>query len=211
MEEYDVSQAAAWRGAMGQAYTDRSPHDVKALDALYARTYGVSAQVLNELLLVNLDRSMRVLECGANVGVQLLLLEKMGFSQLYGLEIQHGAASQAPSWFHYTQGSILRLPYQAGAFDLVFTSGVLIHVAPGDIPQALAEMRRVSGRYIWGHEYYAPDFQEVPWRGLRGQLWRGDYAGLFLEMFPDLKLKHQILLGNQGPDNVDRFYLLERG
>ncbi len=96
MGECDVSQAAAWRGAMGQAYTDRNPHDVKALDALYVRTYGVSAQTLSELFLVGLDRSMRVLECGANVGVQLLLLEKLGFSQLYGLEIQHKAASQAP-------------------------------------------------------------------------------------------------------------------
>ena len=210
MGECGVSQAAAWRGAMGQAYTDRSPHDAEALNALYVRTYGVSAQALNELILVGLDRSMRVLECGANVGAQLLLLEKMGFSQLYGLEIQYRAASQASPRFHYTQGSILHLPYRTGAFDLVFTSGVLIHVAPGDIPQALAEMWRVSGRYIWGHEYYAPDFQEVTWRGRRGQLWRGDYAGLFLEMFPDLKLKRQILLGNQGPDNMDRFYLLER-
>jgi pseudaminic acid biosynthesis-associated methylase len=205
-----MNQIAAWRGAMGQAYTDRSPRDVETLNARYVAAYGIDAAELTGQFLGSLDRSMRVLECGANVGVQLQLLEAMGFTRLYGLDVQHYAATQAPCRFPYTQGTVLALPYPDRAFGLVFTSGLLIHVAPRDTPQALAEIRRVSARYIWGHEYYAPTFQAIPWRGCATALWKGDYSRMFCAQFPDLHIVRSRLLGHKTLKHLDTIYLLER-
>lgn len=50
---------------------------------------------MNTLFLGDLDRSLRILEVGANVGFQLALLQRMGFCNLYGIELQPYAVERA--------------------------------------------------------------------------------------------------------------------
>jgi ubiquinone/menaquinone biosynthesis C-methylase UbiE len=90
----------------------------------------------------------------------LLLLQEMGFTGLWGVEIQPYALDLARARVQgaqVSQGSALQLPYEDGYFDLVFTSGVLIHISPANLPRALDEIYRCAKTWIWGMEYYAPE------------------------------------------------------
>ena len=52
-------------------------------------------------------------------------------------------------------------------------------------------------------EYHAPETVEVPYRGQEGVLFKRDYGGLFLELFPELRLRGQGFLGeDEGWDDV---------
>jgi hypothetical protein len=72
-------QMATWSGAFGQEYTDRSPQTPQQLDDLYRGRYGVSRSELDAEFLIDLDRSARILEVGSNVGMQLAVLQGLGF------------------------------------------------------------------------------------------------------------------------------------
>jgi ubiquinone/menaquinone biosynthesis C-methylase UbiE len=155
---HTITQSREWSGAFGKAYTDRNPNTPQAMDELHARNFGVTRTELNRAFLGGLDRDIRILEVGANVGVQLELLAGLGFHHLVGVDVQFYALGQAyrrgrPAFL--AQASAFELPFRDASFDLVFTSGVLIHLSPETIGQALAEIRRCSRRFIWGWEYHA--------------------------------------------------------
>jgi pseudaminic acid biosynthesis-associated methylase len=84
-------------------------------------------------------------------------------------------------------GDLSALPYNDGAADLVFTSGVLIHVPPADLPRAMAEIHRVSKRWILSIEYFNNVLEEIQYRGQDGMMWRRDWGEAWLEQFPALK------------------------
>lgn len=84
-------------------------------------------------------------------------------------------------------GTLAALPFGDGAADLVFTSGVLIHVPPPELDRALSEIHRVSKRWILSIEYFNPTPDEVPYRGQAGMLWRRDWGEAWMAKFPDLK------------------------
>ena len=106
--------------------------------------------------------------------------------------------------------SALSLPFPDEHFDLVFTSGVLIHIAPSDLPVALTEIHRCTKNWIWGLEYYAPGMTEVVYRGNQNLLWKTDYARLYLDSFGDLELLREERLPYLENENVDAMFLLHR-
>ena len=65
------------------------------------------------------------------------------------------------------------LPFEDGAFDLVFTTGVLIHQPPETLPVVIDEIVRCSARFVVCGEYFADSLEEVPYRGHTGALFRG--------------------------------------
>jgi ubiquinone/menaquinone biosynthesis C-methylase UbiE len=54
---------------------------------------------------------------------------------------------------HNTDG--FNLPYSDNSIDLVFTSGVLIHVAPDDLDKMIGEIFRVAKKYIDNVKYFS--------------------------------------------------------
>jgi len=89
----------------------------------------------------------------------------------------------------------------------------LIHISPKDLGTVMDEMYRCSGRYILGLEYHADQMTEIGYRGNTNVLWKSNYAEMFMERFPDLKLvKKEILpyLTDDEKGNVDCMYLLEK-
>ena len=84
-------------------------------------------------------------------------------------------------------GDILALPYGNNEADLVFTSGVLIHIQPTDLDRALSEIHRVSKRWILSIEYFNAVPDQVLYRGQSDMLWRRDWGEAWLAKFPDLK------------------------
>lgn len=202
-----------WGGAFGREYTDRNPHSVDDLDRLYSERFGITRTRLNEEFLGDLHRGARILEVGANVGVQLRALCRLGFTHLAGIEYQAYAILRSKGLGDAPPlacGSAMALPIRDGWADLTFTSGVLIHIAPADLDTVIDEVVRTTRRFVWGLEYWAPELVEVPYRGQARLLWKGDYASLYLRRFPALRLVRERRLCRAGSDEVDVMFLLEK-
>lgn len=208
-----TAQLQTWSGEFGREYTERNYLTLEKLDDLYTKNYGCTKKHLNEHFLAGISRDARILEVGCNVGNQLLLLQEMGFQNLYGIEIQEYAVKKARLRLPHAeiqQASAFNIPYPAECFDLVVTAGVLIHIAPSDISQALSEIHRCSSKYIWGHEYFSKNMTEVGYRGHEALLWKASYSDLYLKQFKDIELIKQEFLPYLENSNVDCVFLMKK-
>lgn len=168
---------------------------------------------LNCRFLGSIPADTRILEVGCNIGNQLSLLQRLGYSNLYGVDVQDYALEIAKARvknLNLAQASSFALPYEDEYVDLVFTSGVLIHISPNDLPFALDEIHRCAKSYIWGFEYYAATLTEIDYRGHGELLWKMDYAREYLARFDDLELVEEQRLPYLENQNVDSMFLLRK-
>jgi pseudaminic acid biosynthesis-associated methylase len=208
-----TKEGEAWRGEFGSRYSERNLLNPLQLDTLYQGKYGVTRTALNQRFLADLPRAASILEVGCNLGNQLMILEQMGFKNLTGIEIHKEIVKEAQArvpWASVVEGSALKIPFDDAKFDLVFTSGLLIHIAPRDLPVVMHEIYRCSKSWIWGLEYYAAETTEVLYRGQAGLLWKADFARTYTESFPDLELMLEQRLSYLESDNVDSMFLLRK-
>jgi pseudaminic acid biosynthesis-associated methylase len=208
-----TEQMFEWMGIFGQEYTDRNSFALTELEALYQRNYGITRTELNRKFLDAVDRSARILEVGSNVGNQLICLQSLGFFDLYGIELQSHAVEVSKSrtkGINILKGSVFDIPFKDAYFDMVFTSGVLIHIHPNDLAAAMSEIHRCTREYIWGFEYYADEMVEVIYRENTNLLWKADYAKLYLELFEDLSLVKEERLKYIDNGNIDSMFLLKK-
>lgn len=206
-----TKQMEDWAGDFGKAYTDRNALSLQELDLLYRGHFGITCTDMNCDFIGGFDRDIKVLEVGSNIGNQLLLLQKMEFKNLYGIELQPYAVELAKSrtkGINIIQGSAFDIPFKDGFFDMVFTSGLLIHIAPDDITAVLDEIYRCTKRYIWGMEYFAETYTQVEYRGHSDLLWKTDFPKLFLDRFANIKLVKRKFFKYMNNDNVDVMFLL---
>jgi len=209
----ETKQSEMWRGEFGSQYSERNLLNPPDLDQVYERNYGVTRTALNRRFLADIPRSASILEVGCNLGNQLILLQQMGFENLNGIEIHEEIVKNAQfrvPWARVIEGSVLKIPFHDASFDLVFTSGLLIHIAPQNLPVAMKEIYRCAKSWIWGFEYHSPQMTEVEYRGQSGLLWKADYVRLYTESFPDLELVSEQKLSYLENDNVDSMFLLRR-
>jgi pseudaminic acid biosynthesis-associated methylase len=206
----DEDPVEVWKSTFGQGWTDRSPDKPEAVDEERAELYGVTRTELNKEFLADIPTCADILDVGTNIGIQLAILSEMGYRNLYGVDILPYALEKArEKWpsFRMVAGDAGRLPFEDDAFDVVCTTGLLIHIPPEEIGETLQELKRVSAEWIWGREYYAEEYQEVNYRG-HDILWKADFASLY-ERHCDLKVVHERLLPYQdNSGNVDKMFLL---
>lgn len=158
--------------------------------------------VLWSWLLHGLPRECSVLEVGCGEGQQLEMLNELDFcGPMVGCDINEAAIAKVPDG---VVADIVDLPFKDGEFDLVFTSGTLIHVPPESLATALAELRRVAKRWVAGYEYWAEKPTDVEWRGRKGVMWKADYPGMLYEA--GLEPVKEVYLHDGG--NTDTAYLL---
>jgi pseudaminic acid biosynthesis-associated methylase len=208
-----TTQAEVWQGDFGREYTDRNTVEIEALEELYRKNYGLARSAINADFLKGISKSASLLEVGCNTGNQLMMLCQMGWKNLSAVELQPYAieiARKRLPEIDLRQGSALALPWEDASFDVVFTSGVLIHIAPHDLPRAMDEIYRTSREYIWGFEYYAPEVTEVAYRSHSSLLWKMDYAQRYLDRFNDLELVKEQRLKYLTSENVDTVFLLRK-
>lgn len=209
-------QERFWAGDFGKEYTDRNTRERDELNKVYENWYGVSRTRMNEAFLASLPKDIRILEVGCNTGMQLACLQSMGFTSLYGIELQEYAVQKAKDYtqgINVIHGSAFDIPFKDKFFDLVFTSGVLIHIAPENLPKVFSEMYRCSNRFIWGFEYYAEKTTTINYRGNEGFLWKADYEKLMRDQFKDLTLVKKAsypYITDAEKGNVDYMYLIEK-
>ncbi len=208
----NTRQQDFWSGKFGKGYNDRNTWTIKGFDRFYKNTWGTTRTAMNRAFLRGLKID-NVLEVGANIGLQLRHLQAQGFDNLYGIEIQRDAVERAKRLtrgINIIQSSAFDLPFRDGYFDLVFTSGVLIHIHPKDQKKAMREMYRVAKKYIWGFEYFNETVKEIPYRGNRNVLWKNNFPKLFKQYCPNLKLVKIKKYKYTTDDNRDVMYLFKK-
>jgi pseudaminic acid biosynthesis-associated methylase len=206
-----TEQMKEWSGAFGKDYTDRNAISLEEMEDLYRKNYGLSRTELNQRFLDGIDRGARILEVGSNIGNQLLCLQRMGFSKLYGIELQSYAVELSKSRtkdINIIQGEASDIPYKDSFFDVVFTSGVLIHISPSSLPNIMKEIHRCTKECIFGFEYYSEKPTEIEYRGHRDLLWKASFAEMYLELFGDLTLEREEKIKYLNSPNVDSMFLL---
>ena len=213
MNKIITPQMEIWSREFGKEYTDRTLRTVEELNAFYKSRFGQTRTGLNNEFLEGMDRSIRILEVGANVGIQLMCLQEMGFTQLYGIELQQYAieiSKTRTKHINLIRGTIFDIPFKRNFFDLVFTSDVLIHIHPDDISEALNQIYLCTRKYIWGFEYYSDNYEEIPYRGYKKLLWKTHFAKLYLDQFLHLTLVKEKKMKDFNSKNIDSMFLLKK-
>jgi spore coat polysaccharide biosynthesis protein SpsF len=134
-----------------------------------------------------------VLEVGCNIGGNLRwIAELLGPEKVAGIDVNEKALELLRERVPGVDARLARgadLPFDDGSFDLVFTTGVLIHQDPEtQLEPMMREIVRVSSRYVIAGEYHAEALTEVPYRGQDGALFKRDFGALYQQLFPELSL-----------------------
>lgn len=175
-----------WAGAFGDAYTERCAADevrIRRRTRMWARWLDAMGS----------REARSILEVGANLGLNQRALPRLTDAELYAVEPNATARARIIEDGVLPADRILEgrgeaLPFGDASMELVFTSGVLIHVHPDHLGQVADEMHRVSSRFILVSEYFNAEPVELEYRGLSGHLWKRDFAGFFLDRFDDLEV-----------------------
>jgi pseudaminic acid biosynthesis-associated methylase len=185
-----------WAGEGGNAYTARNRVDWCARIPFWTR-------------LLDRTGARSVCEYGCNAGWNLSAIRRVsiGDVQTYGVEINEQAALQCAYAGHEVERDARSFKPDS-VFDLTFTAGVLIHVAPAQLEGFMREVIRTSSRFVLAIEYEAAQEEEVEYRGERGLLWKRPYG----QLYEWLGLR---LVGHWAPEHVPGFdnctaWLLEK-
>jgi pseudaminic acid biosynthesis-associated methylase len=179
-------QLAAWCGDFGDAYADRNP----------ITPLSTSRKIRDWSRILDCMRGLpptSILEVGANIGRNIAALRALTDAELFAVEPNARArgrliAAGLLDADHVFDGTAEHLPFLDGAIDLVFTSGVLIHIAPDNLPAACSEIHRVARSYVLAIEYFSDEPQEKRYRGRQDMLYLRDYGTFWLDSFPDLRV-----------------------
>jgi pseudaminic acid biosynthesis-associated methylase len=207
-------QEKFWNSEFGKEYTDRNKWSSdEEWDSIYLDTWGMTKLDINNKVLHDMPRDIKILEVGCNYGAQLRGFQRMGFTNLYGVELQPYAVEEskkAYSGLNIITGSGFDLPFRDGFFDLVCTNGVLIHISPSDHYAFMKEIYRCTKKYIMGWEYYSEEPKELNYRNNKGFMWKADYSSIYQNSFIDLQLRDQHFVKYLENDNKDSIFLLEK-
>ena len=166
-----------WAGAFGDEYLARNFAAGAAREAFWDA-------------LIREFPAPRVLEIGCNSGANLQWIVPRCEVAL-GVDVSSQALDALRQAVPRAIGVLAEarsLPFPDDTFDLVFTSGVLIHQPESSVARVIAELVRVSRRYVLSMEYAAADTEEIPYRGERGALFKRNYESLYGQLFPELRL-----------------------
>jgi pseudaminic acid biosynthesis-associated methylase len=184
------SQAKLWTGKLGDDYTDRNAINDEQTQArcMYF------SNVLNLIRVEGGDFPKEILEVGANQGQNIVALEHI--IQAAGLKIKLDATEpnvkargmltkNATMTNIHTFDQLLpaTMPIDSYSKELVFTSGVLIHVPTSELIPSMRELYRVSSRYILCMEYFSPVERSVTYHGEAEALWLRDYGSIYMDNF----------------------------
>lgn len=202
-----------WSGDFGRFYLNRNNFTLEQLDELYLKNFGVTRYQLNNEFLSDLDRDLKILEVGCNIGNQLKILQLMNFKDLWGIEISDEVVELAKNNLkniNVIKNSALDIPFKDEFFDMVYTSGVLIHINPSNLNNAIDNIYRVSKRYIWGFEYYAEKNTPISYRSRSDLLWKNNFMKCYMDRYPNLTVVKEKKIKYLHNDNVDQMFLLKK-
>ena len=173
----------AWRGPQGAAYAARNPHTVAALDASYQKRFGLTRSDMARRFLRFVPRGASMLEVGCSNGVQLGVLRSLGYyGPLIGCDVAFSNMPGCGEPHLVAEGEAL--PFPGRSFDLVFTSGVLMHVPFHARAQFCGEILRVTRRWVWGFEPWSSKNKplRLEFKGLIPDAWAIDEPASYTQL-----------------------------
>ncbi len=151
-------------------------------------------------ILFNTSDIDNLLECGSNIGRNIGILETvLPHAKKSIIEINKTSYDLAKTRYsidHSFNGSILESDFKINSFDLVFTSGVLIHIHPDDVLENMKKLYSYSKKYIVIAEYFNRTPVMIPYQGEDDKLFKQDFGKLFIENFNVSLLDYGFLWGH---------------
>lgn len=203
MTTFKTDQEAFWAGEFGNQYIERNSGRNFLDIAINQFTHALSKA----------SDIQSIIELGSNVGNNMDALHKiLPATDLHAVELNKTAADilrKKQICTVYNESILDFTPPRR--FDLSFTSGVLIHIAPEALNIAYEKLYQLSQRYILVVEYYNHVPQELDYRGHSGKLYRRDFAGELMQQHQDVKLIDYGFLYRHDPAfkrNEDIYYFL---
>lgn len=148
----------------------------------------------------NLEGVTSVLECGCNIGRNINILDHlMPEAEKTIVEISPAAFNIVTSRYKLVDPqncSIQSSDFKGKQFDLVFTTGVLIHIAPENLLDNLSKIYTLSRRYILFCEMFSRTPKTVRYKDEDDLLFTRDYGRFFLENFPARVVDYGFLWGH---------------
>jgi pseudaminic acid biosynthesis-associated methylase len=166
------AQEQFWAGDFGTAYTLRNR--VNWLDRV---------PFWRNILAITQARS--VLDVGCNAGWNLRAIRAADRTVIaVGVDVNADAVVEARDGGLDASLMSARVAgrWYREHFDLVCTSGVLIHVAPAELPDTMQAIINASRRWVLAVEYAAPKEEEVLYRGNAERLWKRPFGDLYEAM-----------------------------
>jgi hypothetical protein len=93
-------------------------------------------------------------------------------------------------------GSILESELNGDTFDLVFSTGVLIHIHPDNLLDNMQRMFLYSKKYILIGEYFNRTPTMIEYQGQKDKLFKRDFGKLFIENFDVTVVDYGFLWGH---------------
>lgn len=174
-----------WRGDFGNQYHDRNIMDDNTLQTrqgLWANKFTMMMGSPG----ARLPKS--ILEVGAGLGTNLQAIKNIYDHNATDVALSavepntKAQASLKSLGMNVIEKDAFNITAPDAYFDMVFTSGVLIHIDPKELKDAMAEIYRVSNKYIACIEYFSPELREANYRGHKA-LWTQDFGGLWIDNF----------------------------
>lgn len=173
-------QEKFWAGEFGSQYTMRNDNP----------TLLISNIALFTKILSHTGRIQSAIEFGANRGLNLEALRSICPAlNLTAVEINAEAIKELKDkpWIEAYHQSILEFVPET-QYDLAFVKGVLIHINPEELHKVYKLLYQSSHRYILLAEYYNPSPVAIEYRGHTNKLFKRDFCGELLDLYPNLKL-----------------------
>lgn len=198
-----------WKGEFGDSYIGRNVAD----DAAVRQRTLIWGRYLWPILPALPDS---ILEVGCSIGINLRALKNLVGAQLHAVEPNASARKRVIDEGVLDADRIYdatadKLPLGDGAVEMSFTTGVLIHVPPAELPAAMDELYRVSSRYVLMSEYFADQPEEKTYRGETGLLFKRDFGAMMMERHGDLRLvDYGFLWKHAGASDSGNWWLFEK-
>lgn len=191
--QFKTKQESFWAGEFGTEYKNRN-QGVQLL---------ASNLAFFNRALCSAHKPKDCIEFGANIGMNLKALNLLYPQQeQFAIEINADAAADLRSFLppeNVFQTSILDYSPMR-LFDLVLIKGVLIHINPEYLSQVYKALYHSTGRYLLICEYYNPTPVQVLYRDHIDRLFKRDFCGEILDLYPDLKLIDYGFVYHRDPD-----------
>ena len=107
-------------------------------------------------------RAQSVLEVGCSAGNDLKLFpDHITVSGIDTSDVSITLAKESLPNFNFRLGSITSIPFENDSVDLVFTRNLFNHLDEQDIRKAIAELFRVSKKYIFNIELFSENEEKI--------------------------------------------------
>lgn len=177
---YKTEQEEFWAGDFGNEYTERNNNKL------------ICSNIATFSTILNRTKDIKsCLELGANRGLNLLAISNLIPNiKMKAIEINEIAANECAKIpnVEVFKGSIFDYQIEPETYDIVFTKGVLIHIAPEKLEEIYEILYKSSKKYVLVAEYYNPTPVEVNYRGNSEKLFKRDFAGEMLDKYSNLEL-----------------------